>query len=100
MTSQYSAYALHAGLARLQARMRMHTPTRTHACTHRPKSSTYCFSMVTMIRERASVLHYTYIAPLVSLSKPNVSYFNSLHGISLLKAVSLRHCDNVLALMP
>jgi hypothetical protein len=43
MTSQYGAYALHVGLARLQARMRMHTPTsqgthmyvstRTHAHT-------------------------------------------------------------------
>jgi hypothetical protein len=33
MTSQYGAYALHAGLARLHARMRMHTPTRTHAHT-------------------------------------------------------------------
>jgi hypothetical protein len=46
MTSQYGAYVLHAGLARLYARMRMHTPSRpgahmharTHAqvCTHGP----------------------------------------------------------------
>ena len=28
MTSQYGAYALRAGLARLYGRMRMHTPTR------------------------------------------------------------------------
>jgi hypothetical protein len=41
MTSQYGAYALHAGLARLHARMRMHNTTclgnphaRTHALTH------------------------------------------------------------------
>jgi hypothetical protein len=27
MTSQYGAYALHAGLARLRALKRMHTPT-------------------------------------------------------------------------
>jgi hypothetical protein len=33
MTSQYGAYALRAGLARLYARMRMHTPTRSG--THR-----------------------------------------------------------------
>jgi hypothetical protein len=37
MTSQYGAYALRAGLARLYVRMHMHTPTRsgthTHACT-------------------------------------------------------------------
>ena len=39
MTSQHGAYALHAGLARLHARMRMHTPTRPgtdmHACKRR-----------------------------------------------------------------
>jgi hypothetical protein len=38
MTSQHGAYALRAGLARLYARMRMHTPTRPdthmHARTH------------------------------------------------------------------
>jgi hypothetical protein len=28
MTPQHDAYALHAGLARLYARMRMHTSTR------------------------------------------------------------------------
>ena len=39
MTSQYGAYALRARLARLYARMRMHTPTRSgthmHACTRK-----------------------------------------------------------------
>jgi hypothetical protein len=39
MTSQYGAYALHAGLARLDARTRLHTPmrpsTHTHARTHK-----------------------------------------------------------------
>ena len=39
MTSQFGAYALRAGLARLYARTRMYTPTRrgtqcTHARTH------------------------------------------------------------------
>jgi hypothetical protein len=38
MTSQYGAYALHAGIARLHACMRMYTPTRpgtyTHSRTH------------------------------------------------------------------
>jgi hypothetical protein len=39
MTSQYGAYALRAGLARLHARMRMHTPTRlgTHMHARTPK---------------------------------------------------------------
>jgi hypothetical protein len=65
MTSQHGAYALYAGLARLHARMRMHTPTcpRTHmhVCTHRPisnKAKTVC--------ERASILRYTYIVPPVT----------------------------------
>jgi hypothetical protein len=59
MTSQYGAYALYAGLARLCARMRMHTFTRpgTHmnarmhaqACTHRPICNAYCFSTATMV---------------------------------------------------
>jgi hypothetical protein len=65
MTSQYGAYALRVGLARLHARMHMHTPmrrapTRTHA--HRQICNTYCFSTATVIRERASLLRYTYIA--------------------------------------
>jgi hypothetical protein len=34
MTSQYSAYALHAELARLYARMRMHTSTRSGTHMH------------------------------------------------------------------
>ena len=34
MTSQHGAYALRAGLARLYARMRMHTPTRSGAHKH------------------------------------------------------------------
>jgi hypothetical protein len=38
MTSQYGVYALHAGLASLYARMRVHTPSRSgthiHARTH------------------------------------------------------------------
>ena len=34
MTSQYGAYALPAKLARLYARMRMHTPTRPDTRMH------------------------------------------------------------------
>jgi hypothetical protein len=34
LTSQYGEYALHAGLARLHARMRMHTPTHPGTHTH------------------------------------------------------------------
>ena len=37
MTSQYGAYALRAGLARLYARMRMHTPTRSGTHMHARK---------------------------------------------------------------
>jgi hypothetical protein len=65
MTSQYGTYALHAGLARLHALFRMHTHAGTR--TNRPISNTYCFSPATVIRERASVLRYTYIACLFFL---------------------------------
>ena len=34
MTSRYGAYALHAGLARLHVRMRMHTPTLSGTHMH------------------------------------------------------------------
>ena len=53
MTSQYGAYAFHVALAKLYARMRM----RTHT------SNTYGFPTAKMIRERASMSRYTYIAP-------------------------------------
>jgi hypothetical protein len=53
ITSQYGAYALHAGFATLNLRMRMHKPTR--AGTHM-QASTYCSFTATLIRERASIL--------------------------------------------
>ena len=75
LTSQYGAYALHTGLARLHALICMHTPTRsgtnmparthTRARAYRPISNTYCFSTATMIRERASVSRYTSNASLL-----------------------------------
>ena len=74
ITSQYGAYALHAGLAILHAlhvcactrpRARIPSCTHSHACTHRPISDTYRFTTATMIRERTSILRYTYISPLV-----------------------------------
>jgi hypothetical protein len=59
MTSQYGAYALRAGLARLHARMRMHAHTHApwypHARmygqgrTHRPICISYCYSTATMV---------------------------------------------------
>jgi hypothetical protein len=70
MTSQYGAYALRAGLARLRARMRVHTPTLP--CTHmheRTQKQAHtdqrriliAFPEQHWLRERASVLRYTYI---------------------------------------
>ena len=101
MTSQHGAHALHAGLGRLHALTRMHTPTRpdtymhahTHACTPRPISNTYCFSTAKIIRERASLLSYSYVACLVTSSviwslwwaneyeKQNVSQFQKVSHI-------------------
>jgi hypothetical protein len=62
MTSQYGAYALRAGLARLHAqcactRPRTRLSTCTHGRTHRPISNTYCFSTATMIRNVTLNVH-------------------------------------------
>jgi hypothetical protein len=70
MTSQYGAYALHAGKARLHARTLMHTRpgthTHEHTRTHRPISNIYCFfPQQQWFRERPLLLRYTYIACLV-----------------------------------
>ena len=53
MTSQYGAYELHVGQARLHALTRMHTPPRahTHSHTHTHKCNIYCFSTAKIIRE-------------------------------------------------
>ena len=65
------AYPSLTGLARLHALMRRHTPPRQgtpmHARMHRPRSDIYYFSNATIIRERASVSRYTYIAPRVKI---------------------------------
>jgi hypothetical protein len=41
--------------------------THARACTRRTISNTYCFSRATMIRERTSMIHYTYTVCLVVL---------------------------------
>ena len=65
MTSQYGAYALRAGLARLYARMRTHTPTcpgtHMHARTRKHAHTNQyviliAFPQQQWFRERASVL--------------------------------------------
>jgi hypothetical protein len=75
MTSQYGAYALRAGLARLYARMSTHTPTRSGTQLHartRKHAHTNQYVILTVFpqqqrfRKRASVLHFTYIACLVA----------------------------------
>ena len=74
MTSQYGAYALRAGLARLYARMRMHTPTRPgthmHARTRKHAHTgqyaiLIAFPQQQRFRKRASTLRYTYIVCVV-----------------------------------
>ena len=75
MTSQYGAYALRAGLARLHARMRMHAPTcpgtHMHARTRKNSHTDQYIILIAFpqrqwLRERASMLRYTSIACLVS----------------------------------
>jgi hypothetical protein len=66
MTTQYGAYALYGG-KRDYTRARACTRPRTRAHTHRQIFNIYCFSTVTMIRERSWLLPYTYIACLVTV---------------------------------
>ena len=74
MTSKYGAYTLRAGLARLHARMRMHTPTRSgtrmHARTRKHANTGQyvifiAFPQQQWFRERASMLRYMCIACIV-----------------------------------
>jgi hypothetical protein len=74
MTSQYDAYALRAGLARLYARMRTHTHTcsgtHIHGGTHKHAHTgqyviPIAFPQQQWFRKRASTLRYTYIACVV-----------------------------------
>ena len=75
MTSQYGAYALRAGLARLCAHMRMQTPkrlgihmhgTRKHAHTHQ-YVILIAFRQQKWFPERASMLRYMYVCLVLSL---------------------------------
>lgn len=70
ITSKYSAYALHAGLAGLHVlRACVHTSMRPgnhmQAGTQGPVNNVYCLSTARMISERALVLPYPYITSLV-----------------------------------
>ena len=71
MTSQYGSCALRAGLARLYASMRMHTPTRPRTHMHaRSRKHAHTDQYVILIacpqqqwfRKRTLMLRYTYIA--------------------------------------
>ena len=75
MTSEHGACALHAVLARLYARMRVHTPMRPgndiHARRREHAHTDQCVILLAFLqqqwfRERASMLRYTYIACLVA----------------------------------
>jgi hypothetical protein len=77
MTSQYGAYALRAGLARLYARTCMHTPTRPGTNIHARLSNhahihthqyviLIVFPQQQWFRERVTMLRYRYIACLDS----------------------------------
>ena len=77
MTSQYGAYALRAGVARLYARMRMHMPTRLGTHTHAPTRKNahtdqyvmlIAFPQQQQFRKGASIFTSTYIAYLVPFS--------------------------------
>ena len=61
MTSQYGAYALRAGLARLQARTHVYTPSRP-GNQMQARARVHTQPVATMIRERSSMLRYTLIS--------------------------------------
>jgi hypothetical protein len=91
MMSQYGAYPLRAGLAKLYARMSMLTPTRPgihmHARTQRKHAHTdqyvilIAFPRQQRFVKRASVLRYTYIACLVGsyMKLKFSSYFSRVY---------------------
>ena len=58
---------------RTYAHAHAHAPAYPYARTHKQNNNTYCFSTDTMIHERASMLRYTYIAPLVWPAKHQIS---------------------------
>ena len=62
MTSQYGAYALRAGFARLHALIRMHSRGYLHA---RTRAHTDQQVKLIAFRERVLVSRYTYIACLI-----------------------------------
>ena len=72
ITSKWGTYALRAGPARLHASTRMHTPmhpgTRTHENALTKIFNIYRLFTAIMIRERASVLRYMYIACFVNFN--------------------------------
>ena len=65
-------------MAHTRFMLHAHAPVYPHARTHRPISNIYCFSTTTVMRERASMLRYTYIACLVRtlkiLTKKSVTF--------------------------
>jgi hypothetical protein len=66
MTSQYGAYVLLDKRGYMHTRASTRPRARAHACAcERTHICTYSFSTATIIRERASVLRYTYIGCLV-----------------------------------
>ena len=94
MTSQYGAYALHAGLARLYARMRVHTPTRPGTHMHAQTNISYlllshnngfvnapqCYVIRTLPGWFMFVLHYPVLnIPWFLILKLSVAYFFSYY---------------------
>ena len=100
MTSEYGAYDLHAGSARLHARMRMCTPTLRSASarTHR-YVILISFPRQQWLREWASLLAYSYIACLVIycylyVSTTTVKYEHAIE-VPRMASIQFTVCWNV-----
>jgi hypothetical protein len=73
VTSQYGTYALHAGQARVHARTSTRARTRMQARLHTDKYVIFiAFPGQQLLRERASMLRYKYIAHLVIFTAVSV----------------------------
>jgi hypothetical protein len=99
-TSQHGAYALHAGLARLHALIRVHTLTQPrtnmHARTHRSISNIYCFSTAIMVsRTPLNVtLHVHCVLLIVKLTLVNAlahsAIFSIQYALKIVDSLSLK----------
>ena len=89
MTSQHAAYALHAGLARLYARIHMHTPTRPGNRMHvRTRKHAHTDQYIILIAFQLEQLFRYILKKYIKKSKLPV-LFKVIHTVHFLYSISL-----------